>query len=109
MAHVLYLQQVGQANWSEAVMADARRLARREQAFFRRIGVDGFVCWFAKIPPYAVQEFFTLAPADMARFGIAQVAEREPAARLPLPPDVTLVAVDWASLEATRPVVRLEP
>lgn len=105
MAHVLYLQQSGQANWSEAVIADARTLARREAEFFRRIGVDPFVCWFAKLRPYGVQEFYSLDAADMARFGIHGVTVRN---AVPAP-DVRIVAVDWPALEALRPAVRLEP
>ncbi|MGZ5846525.1 MAG: hypothetical protein ACXWJJ_03540, partial [Ramlibacter sp.] len=64
MAHVLHLVQTGQGTWSGPEVDDARRLARREAALYASLGVDGFVCWFAKLPPYAVDEFYTLAPAD---------------------------------------------
>jgi hypothetical protein len=91
MAHVLHLQQSGQARWSEPEMEDAKRLARREQAFFQRIGVDGFVCWFGKIAPHDVEEFYALSPQDMARFGIADVTVGDAAA----PPGAPgLIAVD---------------
>ena len=62
MAHVLYRQAHGEEHWSEDVFAQARELAAREAAFFRSIGVDGFVCWFAKLPPYGVDGFYTLSP-----------------------------------------------
>ena len=87
-------------------MAQARELARREDAFFRRIAVDGFVCWFGKIPPYQASDFYTLTPADMAGFGIRDVSVRDPAA--PPSGDIRLIAVDWGTLEAGRPSVRLQ-
>ena len=106
MAHVLYRAQRGEEQWSEAQLAQARALARREDAFYRRIGVDGFVCWFGKIPPYAVPDFYALSPRDMARFGIGEVSVRHPDA--PLPADVRMLAVDPAVAVQERPVVRLE-
>ena len=77
MAHVLYLQASGQANWSEPALEEARQLARREAAFYRRIGVDGFVCWFAKIAPYDIDDSYSLRVEDMARFGISGVTASE--------------------------------
>ncbi|MGZ5269201.1 MAG: hypothetical protein ACXWC6_01170 [Ramlibacter sp.] len=108
MAHVLHLVQTGQGTWSGPEVDDARRLARREAALYASLGVDGFVCWFAKLPPYAVDEFDTLAPADMERFGIRGVTVRDPAAAV-ANPLVQAVQVDWAALEALRPAARLEP
>jgi hypothetical protein len=99
MAHVLYLHRTGQQTWSEALVQDARQLARDESALFRRLGVDGFVCWFGKIAPYDVDEFYALSPGDMARFGIGDVAvgTGEPGPDAP-----TLLTVDWSRLEADR-------
>lgn len=108
MAHVLYLQATGQEHWTEAQITDARRLARREQDFYGRIGVDGFVGWFAKLPPYGIDEFYTLAPADMARFGIRDVTVRDPDAPV-ANPLVALVTVDWNALPALRETVRTAP
>src|SRR6478672_4458853 len=98
MAHVLYLHATGQGTWSDAEIAEARQLAAREAAFYARIGVDGFVGWFAKLPPYAVDEFYCLAPDDMARFGISGVSVRDPAAPI-ANPLVQPVQVDWPGLE----------
>lgn len=91
MAHVLYLQATGQASWSEPEIESARLLERREQAFFQRIGVDGFVCWFGKIAPHDVDEFYSLAPSDMARFGISEVTVDDGTAPASAP---QLIAVD---------------
>jgi hypothetical protein len=91
MAHVLHLQQTGQASWSEPEIESARRLERREQAFFQRIGVDGFVCWFGKIAPHNVDEFYSLSPRDMARFGIVGVTVADGVAPAGAP---ELIAVD---------------
>jgi len=91
MAHILYLARTGQGAWSAAELADAERLARREQAFYAGLGVDGFVCWFGKIPPHDVPDFYALRPADLERFGIREV---EVAATVPPPlprPDVQML------------------
>lgn len=106
MTHVLYLQQTGQGTWSPKEIADARELARRETEFFRRVGVDGFVGWFAKIEPYNVDDFYYLSLEDMARFGLRDVTLRDAAA--PPREAVRLVSVDWTRLEADRPAVRLD-
>jgi hypothetical protein len=105
MTHVLHLAQTGQASWTEPQMQDARRLARREQAFFRRVGVDGFVCWFGKIPPHNVDEFYALVPQDMARFGIADVTVGDGAAAAGAP---ELITVDWERIGGHRPAVALD-
>jgi hypothetical protein len=102
MAHVLHLYATGQGTWSDAEIDGARQLARREADFYARIGVDGFVGWFAKLPPYAVDEFYSLSPADMAHFGIRDVTVLEPQAPV-ANALVQQVQVDWAGLEALRP------
>lgn len=109
MTHVLYMQLTGEADYSDEMMQGARWLVRREAAFFPRIGVDGFVCWFAKIAPYDVANYYTLSPADMARFGITDVEVLPGPA--PASDDNTpaMVAVDFARLEHTRPAMPLEP
>jgi hypothetical protein len=107
MAHVLYRARRGDEHWSEELMAQARALAAREDAFFRSIGVDGFVCWFGKIAPYDVEGFYTLSVADMAGFGIHDVSVRDPEAP-PVSPDLERIAVDWTALESGRPAVPLQ-
>lgn len=108
MTHVLYLQQSGQASWSEPLMADARQLARRETGFFRRVGMDGFLCWFGKLAPYDAEAFYYVAVQDMEKFGIRDVSVREGAPALTEAEGLRMVAVDWAQLEALRPAVRLD-
>ena len=101
MAHVLYRAARGEETWSEPDLAQARLLAQREEAFYRRIGVDGFLCWFGKLPPYSVDEFYTLAPQDMGRFGITGVMVRNPDAAGAT--DVQRLALDPAAVTAIRP------
>jgi hypothetical protein len=105
MTHVLYLQQTGQGNWSEKEIDDARQLARREVEFFRRVGVDGFVCWFGKIEPYNVADFYALAPQDMERFGIHDVWLRHPATEAPADDAITMLQVDWSGIKPTMPAI----
>jgi hypothetical protein len=108
MAHVMYLQQTGQASWGLNEVEDARQLAAREAEFFSRIGVDGFVCWFAKIDPYHLEDFYYLSVEDMERFGIGSVTVREASPPEQETEGVRLVRVDWRRLEADRPAVRLD-
>lgn len=109
MEHVLYLQQTGRARWDERLMEGARYLARREAEFFRRIGVDGFVCWFAKIAPYDVHDFYSLPAEDMERFGIRQVTLRDAQPGAAAAADgVRVVRADWSGMRGRRPVVALD-
>jgi hypothetical protein len=50
------------------------RLVRMERAFFDEIGVDGYICWVGKMPPYDAPDYYTLSVPDMARFGVTGVA-----------------------------------
>lgn len=106
MAHVLWLAQTGREKWDEPLMADARALARREAIFFRRIGVDGYVCWFAKLAPYSVDGFYSLGVDDMARFGISGVSVADAAKEDEDAPD--MIGVDWQRLAVERPTVLIE-
>lgn len=92
-----------------AAAAQARELAQREAAFYARIGVDGFVCWFGKIPPYDVDAFYALAPADLERFGIGDVPVRGAVDAAEARADVRMLQVDFARLQRDRPVVDLAP
>lgn len=53
--------------------AEAERLAALEDAFYEAIGVDGYLAWVGKMPPYEVPDYYTLPVADMARFGLTGV------------------------------------
>jgi len=52
---------------------EADRLVRLEQDFFTRIGVDEYLCWIGKLPPYNAPNYYFLSRQDMERFGITQV------------------------------------
>jgi hypothetical protein len=53
---------------------EAERLARLERDFFARIGVDEYLCWIGKQPPYSVPNYYFLSAGDMARFGLTDVS-----------------------------------
>jgi hypothetical protein len=106
MAHVLWLDQTGKGQWNAGLMSQARDLAQREAIFFRRIGVDGYVCWFAKRAPYDMPEFYSLTVPDMARFGITNVTVADASRDEPGAPD--LIEVDWQRLAVERPVILIE-
>lgn len=48
-------------------------LIKREQKFYKLIGVDEYVCYVGKMSPYNAYNFFTLSPQDMQYFGIDSV------------------------------------
>lgn len=49
------------------------RLAGLEQEFFKRIGIDEYLCWIGKMPPYNAPDYYFLSRKDMARFGVTGV------------------------------------
>ncbi|MGB5473448.1 MAG: hypothetical protein WBQ78_08215 [Gammaproteobacteria bacterium] len=55
------------------VRTQAERLAHLERDFFERIGVDEYLCWIGKQPPYKVTNYYFLSARDMARFGVTKV------------------------------------
>jgi len=46
------------------------RLVALERAFFARIGVNEYLCWIGKMPPFEVPDYYSMSPRDMARFGV---------------------------------------
>jgi hypothetical protein len=57
----------------EQARAEMERLVRLEQDFFIRIGVDQYLCWAGKMPPYNAPNYYFLSPEDMAGFGVTKV------------------------------------
>ena len=49
------------------------RLVQLERDFFHRIGVDQYLCWVGKRPPYIAPNYYYLSTRDMARFGVTHV------------------------------------
>lgn len=74
--HLLYLHGTGQRLLPEQDLPHLKNLAAQEDEFCASIGVDGYICWFAKVEPYKVQNLYFLSPEDMARFGLKNVAVR---------------------------------
>jgi hypothetical protein len=70
--------------------------------------VNGFVCWFAKIAPYHVEDFYYLSAQDMGRFGIRDVSIGNDEPPAPATPELRKVPVDWTALEASRPAMKLQ-
>ena len=51
----------------------AEELVALEKAFFEQIGVNEYLCWFGKLPPYGSPDYYTVSVMDMARFGVKNV------------------------------------
>lgn len=66
------------------VRAQVDKLLAMEKQFFLEIGVDEYLCWVGKMPPFSVRDYYTLAVEDMARFGVRDVSQpwqsRDPSA-----------------------------
>ena len=55
------------------IQMQVHRLVALEDAFFRVINLNGYICWFGKMAPYQVPDFYSLSREDMARFGLKGV------------------------------------
>ncbi|MDH3888452.1 MAG: hypothetical protein OEU78_08120 [Gammaproteobacteria bacterium] len=52
---------------------DVERLVGLESDFFERIGVNEYLCWIGKAPPYNAPNYYFLSREDMAHFGVTHV------------------------------------
>ena len=55
------------------VREEVDRLVRLEHEFFARIGVNEYLCWIGKMPPYNTPNYYFLSRRDMARFGVTHI------------------------------------
>ena len=55
------------------VREEMERLVGLERDFFMHIGVDEYLCWIGKMPPYNAPDYYFLSRQDMARFGVTHV------------------------------------
>lgn len=55
------------------VREEMERLTGLERDFFAHIGIDEYLCWIGKMPPYSVPNYYFLSRQDMARFGVTRV------------------------------------
>lgn len=55
------------------VQAQVDELVTLERDFFERIGVNEYLCWIGKQPPYNVPDYYFLSVHDMACFGVDRV------------------------------------
>nr|WP_315489595.1 hypothetical protein [uncultured Rhodoferax sp.] len=109
--HLLHLHRTGKAPITGSFLEEATTLAAQEAEFYKTIGLDPFVTWFGKLPPYNVRDTYLLAPNDMARFGIRDVAVRADYVQTDLAPynaggveKVRFVEVQWDSLRLPESV-----
>ena len=55
------------------VLEEVNHLVSLEKDFFSRIGVDEYLCWFGKMPPFNVPDYYFLSREDMVYFGLAHI------------------------------------
>ena len=105
MSHLLHLHRSGKKPLLEVDHVLVTRLANIENEFFNDIGLDQYLCWFAKIEPYNVTNLYFLDAEDMARFGLKDIKVRAGYARTDVSSYNTngkntlqYVKVDWSSI-----------
>lgn len=109
-SHLHFLDLAGAGTSDPTLRGHNEALSKTEAQFLRAAGVDPFVSWFGKIPPYNVANFYILSVADMGAFGIRNVVAPEgygPAYLAALPENfrmgVVFLPVDLGQVEAIRP------
>jgi hypothetical protein len=55
------------------VRKQVQHLVRMERDYFRRIGIDQYLCWVGKMPPYSASNYYTMSAEDMGRYGVRNV------------------------------------
>lgn len=55
------------------VLEEVERLVGLERDFYAHIGVNEYLCWIGKMPPYNAPNYYFLSRQDMARFGVTRV------------------------------------
>ena len=114
--HIRYRLQIGQLS-KDAVpteaLNDLQRQIDLEDQFFKKVGVDQFVCWFGKIEPFNVYNSYFLSVADMASFGIRDVRARPDYEATDVSTydkyglgSLKLLKVDWGQYKAVPPSLR---
>lgn len=56
------------------IQMQVQRLVALEDAFFRQTRINGYICWFGKMPPHNVPDFYTLSREEMEKFGLTNVS-----------------------------------
>lgn len=110
MSHLLHMHSQGTKPLDAKALLEVQRLAELENTFFASIGVDQFICWFAKLEPYNVRNLYFLTVEDMAEFGIPDVKVRPDYEKTDVSAhnangviNLQLIKVDWKRLR--RPAV----
>lgn len=73
MLNSLNVPEDKKESFIESLAQSSYALQKKEEGFYAKIGVNGFIAWIGKIPPYQVEDVYTMSAADMAKFGIKDV------------------------------------
>ena len=110
MSHLLHMHTQGTKPLDTKELIQVQRLAKLENNFFASIGLDQFICWFAKLEPYNVRNLYFLSAADMAKFGVLDVNVRPDYEKTDIAAhnangvvNLQFIKVDWERLR--RPAV----
>ncbi len=49
------------------------KLVNLEKDFFNMVGVNQYICWVGKMPPYNASNYYSMSASDMSHFGVTHV------------------------------------
>lgn len=58
---------------TEMLSQQVSRLVSLEKDFFNLVGVNQYICWVGKMPPYNATNYYSMSAADMSHFGVTHV------------------------------------
>ena len=107
-SYLLYQDKQKNIIRTEGWLTSLNKEIDEENRFFKKIGVNGFICWFGMVYPYNTWYSYTLNKNDMEKFGIRGVEVREnypytdsALNNLKINIKYGYIKVNWTSLEAS--------
>lgn len=58
---------------TDIIRKQVSKLVKLEKDFFKLIGVNQYICWVGKMPPYNVKNYYSMSVSDMSHFGVTDV------------------------------------
>jgi hypothetical protein len=58
---------------TDIIRKQVSKLVKLEKDFFKLIGVNQYICWVGKMPPYNAKNYYSMSVSDMSHFGVTDV------------------------------------
>lgn len=105
--HRVYMQAQGIAISDDPKVVDMfEKLAVKEREFYEELGLNGFISWFGKLPPYETKGIYFLSKEDMEYFGLTGLHVRDDYSRTDLSAtkgSIGLLAIDRSVTNPSDP------